>query len=439
MPKRQFALSIILFLVSQFAYPNFKLLPGYYINLNGDSVHCNIEIGNWNINPGSIQVQVNNSVREFGPQEIKGFGVSGYGDYIAATVTFHTNPVSGEDLPKNYSDNTESKLCFIKVLRKNVYSLYLLAIPARDYLFISYPDKTFTELVYRAKRSNDSLSEDQSYRNQILALFANEGISQKYFTQISEISYSGMDIGPLIDILNQANTGVKIIKKPGKLRFEVFAGILLNSFPSTFDANYTLDNQFKSQITPTFGLNLLYPLPGKYLKVGLSVGYNGYHCTINNSGSYQIDRQYYHATTEYTETITTSNSLLSSNLYVMYLINPLSSTRFYVKGGINYYFSFAYNKNGVNLDWERTENGIENGTIPTHYIYGDNTQIITVKNYFITFKCAAGVNFGRGSLELSYVPPTQLATSGEYVSPTDNKTDFKLTTIGICYYFTLFH
>jgi hypothetical protein len=433
-------LFIIQFFVSLFVYPNYKPHPGYYLSLNGDSVHCTIEFSNGALSPRTIEVHVNGSMKEFGPDDIKGFGVTGYGDYISSKVTYHTNPVSGEDLPENYSDNTETKSCFLKVLRRNVYSLYSLVMPERSYLFISSPDKSFAELVYRAKRSNDSLSEDQSYRNQMLALFANEGISQKYFSQISEVSYNGSAIGALVNVLNEAHTGVKAGKKTANLQMDVFAGILQNAFPTSFNGHYTIGLRFNSQISPTFGVNFLYPLPGKNFGVGLSLGYNGYNCTINTSGSYisnTVPNQT--STSVYNETITTKNSLLYSNLYLMYMINPAGRIRYYLKGGLNYYFSFDYNKNEVNLKWTRTETGVVNGNMPYVDHYGDSGQLITMKNYFISFKCAGGVNFGRSFLELSYSPPVQIAaTSGDYYL-SGNQTDFKFSSVGICFYFMLFH
>jgi hypothetical protein len=437
--KKHRVLFLALFLFSPFVYSNYKPLPGYYIDLKGDSIHCTIDFSNWSLNPGTIQVQVNNGMKEFGPEDIKGFGVAGYDDYLSAKVTYHTNPVSGEDLPKNYSDNTVTKVCFLKVLRKNVYSLYSLKLPARAYFFVSYPDNSFVELVYRAKLSHDSLSEDQSYRNQMLALFTHEGISQRYFEQISELPYNGSNIGALIDDLNEANTGVKTAKKKSRLQMDVFAGILQNSFPTSFDAHYTKDLQFTSQITPTFGANFLYPLPGKYFKIGLALGYNGYNRTVNTSGSYQTNQPpNYVSTSVYSETITTKNSLLYSNLYLMYIINPEGNARFYVKGGINYYFSFAYNKNDVNMKWSRTETGVMNGNNPFVDHYGDSVQLITVKNYFISFKGAAGVNFGRSSLEFSYSPPVQIGTTSEDYLLAGNQSDFKFATLGLCFYFKLF-
>jgi hypothetical protein len=438
MANKKARLGFVLLLVFQFAFSkDHKPQPGYFLNLQGDTVHCLLDFNNSSINPQTIIAETNGSQKEYAPADIKGFGIVGGSDYVSATVTYHTNPISGADLPKNYSDNTETKTCFLKVLNKNVYSLYSLVLPSRKYFFVGSPDKSFTELVYRVRRTDDSLVEDPGYRNQMLALFANEEISQSYFDRISELGYEASAISPLIDVLNEKNTGIAVKKKGGKLQWQIFAGVLQNSFPSSLKGHYTANNKFASQISPTFGANLLLPLPGDHFKIGFSVGYNGYNRSITNSGSYQTALPNDSSTSVYTETFTVKNSLLVSNLYLVYVFNPLESTRFYLKAGVNNNFSFTYNQNDVNLDWKRTESGVLNGNTPYQEHYGSSDPIVRVKNYFFSFNCAAGVSFGRSTVELSYSPPVQLATSNEDITIPDTQNDFKLSTLGICYYFSL--
>src|SRR5450631_1605137 len=75
MPNRRNLLCFVLLFLSQFAYPNSKPFPGYYIDSKGDTVRCNIEFNDRNRNPETIKVQVNGSMKEFGPEDIRGFGV----------------------------------------------------------------------------------------------------------------------------------------------------------------------------------------------------------------------------------------------------------------------------------------------------------------------------------------------------------------------------
>ena len=439
MLRKHTLLSVFLILVSQFVYPNFKPLPGYYLDLKGDTIQCAIEYNNWAANPGAIQVKVNNTIKEFTPQDIKGFGVADYGDFVSATVTYHTNPISGDDLPKNFTDQTETRAFFLKVLKKDVYSLYSLNLPTRNYLFVSYPDKPFVELLYRAKRVNDSLVEDPSYRNQMLALLANEGLSQKYFEQISELSYSGSSIGNVIDILNEANTGVKNKKQPGSLEIDAFVGIIQNAFPTTFNTHYVTNNHINSQISPTFGANFLFHFRGGHFLVGLAEGYDGYKISIQNTGSYQSSQiPNYVSTSVYHENTTANYSLLVSNLYLMYMINPSGDAKFYLKAGLNYYFSLSSVNNEVDLDWNRTETGVLNGNVPFQDHYGGTDLLFMMKGYFMAFKAAAGINFGRNFLEISYSPPVQIATINQSIHPAGNPSDFNLSTLSVCYYFKIF-
>jgi hypothetical protein len=127
--------SLIFVSFSQFSFSNTKLFPGYYLLKNGDTVQCQLEFGDWNMNPQSIQVQVGTETRNFKPEEIGGFGVTGYSDYISATVTYHTSPVSGNYIPELLSDSTETGSCFLKVLDNGPYPLYDLLTQSRVYFF----------------------------------------------------------------------------------------------------------------------------------------------------------------------------------------------------------------------------------------------------------------------------------------------------------------
>src|SRR5579863_10555660 len=106
----------LLLLCSSSASAN--LIPGYYIDNKGDSVHCRIEYNDWYANPTTINVEVNNIHKTLGVADIKGFGVTGYGDYQTATVSYHPGPIVGNNLPENFSDKMVTKTVFLAVLVK---------------------------------------------------------------------------------------------------------------------------------------------------------------------------------------------------------------------------------------------------------------------------------------------------------------------------------
>ena len=121
MSLQKTTLSLVLFFVSQFAFSNnYKPQPGYYLNLKGDTVHCLIDFNSGSMNPATVLVEADGSQKEFSPLDVKGFGITGSSNWVSATVTYHTNPLSGTDLPKNFSDNTETKTYILKILNTRV-------------------------------------------------------------------------------------------------------------------------------------------------------------------------------------------------------------------------------------------------------------------------------------------------------------------------------
>jgi hypothetical protein len=438
--KRIFFL-LFLFLFSQAVYPNTKLFPGYYIDLKGDSVLCNIEYNDWNRNPKSIQVLLNNTMKEFSPEEIKGFGVFGYADYVAVSVSYHTNPVSVNDLQENFSDSTEIKSCFLKVLDQGYYSLYSLVLPARNYLFMNTPGKPITEMVYRVRMVKDSIIEDVSFKKEMLTMFMNEGLSEKYFNRINNAAYNASDIGSLFRILNESRGGVKNhIKSNGEFQMEVFIGGMMNTFPTTFDGKYATSNQFTPGYSLSGGLNFLYSIPVhfKSFKIGASIGYNAYNRSITQSGSLtHTASAAFYSTTTYDETLTIKNSLLLTNIYFMYLVNPLGKIKAYVKTGLNYNFSISGNID-VTSTFKGFTSGIMNGNTPFQGSEQGSISLITLEKNYLAVLFSAGIVTGRSRLEFSYWPPTDIAKpSGDILGGT-TKTYFKIGSMALYYYFSLF-
>ena len=440
MLKRKITLLSFLFLITGAVFANTKPFPGYYIDLKGDSVQCNIDFNDWNLNPKTVRVQVNNSWKEFGAEEVKGFGITGYDNYVSAIVSYHTNPLSGENLPENFSDSIVTKASFLKVLISGYYTLYNLNLPVRSYYFIGYHAGTVAELVYRIKEKDDSLMADESYKKELLRLFTQEGIEAEYFDRINNAGYNAGNISSLVKVLDEQHFGYKQNKKSGGVfQTEVFAGVIQNSFPTSFSGAYPVMNQFESKYSLSGGVNLLFTIPGKFksFKIGLSFGYNGYNETIQQSGTNttNVSANYYYTTT-YHDTMTLKNSYIQSNFYIMYVINPLSRINLYVKAGVNYNFSTTSDRDVIS-HYAINTTGIKNGNVPFENNDAGVKTIINMKGNFFSYLVSLGVREGRSKLEFTYWPDAQLAApSGELNGGPVN--DFKLGRMAFNYYFLLF-
>lgn len=442
MIKSQVFLLLVLFSFSQPVYSNTKPFPGYYIDSKGDTVRCDIEYNDRNQNPKTIQVLVNGSIKEFGPEDIRGFGVDGYVDYLSAKVSYHEGPDSGPDLLYKFSDNVITKTCFLQVVESGFYSLYTMIRPERVYLFYSTQQKPVTELLYRVKMDNDSVKEDNSYRQELVNLFMNEGLTEKYFERINQVAYNASQIGSLFIILNETRTGVKSKKKSrGDFQIELFVGAIRNSFPTTFDGVYVKSNQFDPSYSGSGGVNFLYSFPGhfKAFKVGLSLGYNGFNRTISDSGSnYHAESAAFYYTTTYDETITVKRSMLLSNFYVMYLFNPLSKVKVFAKAGLNYNFSIG-NNSGVVSTFTSGTRGIMNGNVPFKDSANSSLTIYSLKSGYLAPVFSTGVISGRSKFEFTYWPPVSISDPLDiYGFNISGNTFFKLGSMGIFYYFSLF-
>jgi hypothetical protein len=437
--KKQTVLSLFFLFSALAGFSNFRLFPGYYVTLQGDSIHCNIEFTDWNLNPKTIRVEVNSKKMEFTPHDIRGFGVDGYDDYLSATVQFHTAPISGKDVPSQFSDSVSTKTFFLKILDRGYYSLYDLVSAERVYLFMQGKDSSISELVYRARSSNDSLFADPQYKNVILSLFVQEGLGDKYFNRVSNTSYTASDIQSLFKMLNESHGGVSYHKKSKQdFQIQLYVGGIRNAFPTPVAGN-SKSYQFDPSWSMTGGINLLYSIPGKFnaFKVGLSAGYNSYNLDLkaHTTSSFHESNAYY-GSSIIDDTLTTKNSLIQTSFYLMYLVNPLSSVKCYLKAGLNFNFSLNTD-NSVDESYTQTSMIVRNGNPPAESIWQNSGPIIQLKKKYLAPMFGVGMTYGRSTLEFSYYMSADIGSEPNDAFA-DSGPSFKISSMSLSYYFSVF-
>ena len=439
--RKQISICLFFTFISLAGFSNSSLFPGYYINEKGDTIHCKIEFNDWNLNPKSIRVQVNDKKMDLTPRDISGFGVDGYDDYVSATVQTHTAPVTGKDVPAQFSDSVSVNTYFLKILNRGFYSLYDLISTDRVYLFMQYKDSSISELVYRTRTSNDTLFADPQYKNVILSLFVQEGLADKYFNRVSNTSYTSSDVQSLFKILNESHGGYSYHKKSHQeFQIQLYIGGIRNSFPTAMTGYYGTTHHFDPSTSVTGGINFLYSIPGKFnaFKVGLSAGFNSYNIerAEHTTGSfYESDN--WHSTTDFNDTLTTKNSLIQTNFYLMYVINPLSSVKGFLKAGFSYNFSL----NSDNAVYEKnagTEVSVTNGNPPYESSFKNpNANLINLKKTYLVPLFGVGIVYGRNTLEFSYYLPAEIG--GEPIGPQGVQSQaFKISSMSLSYSFSVF-
>ena len=437
---RVFYLAILcLFVVfSQKAYSNDHLFPGYYIDNKGDSVPCKIEYNDWNKNPNTIVVEVNNTRKTLGPSDIKGFGVTGYADYRSATVSYHPGPLQGSDLPEEFSDKIETKDCFLLVLVNGPYSLYELVLEERYYFFVSEQNGPPKELIYRVRQFEMAISEDEQYKSLLGQYMVQEHLWDQESYSIKRLTYNPTKLTAVINRLNEAHSGKKAAptKKAktsaGVIQLDIFGGGVLNSFPTEFSTHFAT-TKFPSTFSPAGGLALRVVFPGHFnaFSLGLGIGYSTLKSSTTISGSTQLAVQSstWYTQAYYKENLSVSNSLLMTNVYFMYLLPGSGKVRFYGKLGLNAGFLLKSSGN-VYSNWSANYTEYHGFNPPFSGGSGSGTyECLTFGDGSLSADIAAGAQAGRHKVEVAYNSPMNLGGIGE---PT-----FKMSSFGLYYFFTI--
>jgi len=402
--------------------------PGYYINKNGDSIRCFFKFNDWEITPDAVVVTANNTTSTFTVADIIGFGIDGYDDYKSAKISYHKGNYTLLNAPDNFSDSITSKLSFLKILVKGKYTLLELAESSKSYLFIHEHDGEVTELVYRVKRTNMDIEEDNAYRYQIFNLFSKERIAHEYSNHITKSSYTSRSIKPLIKKLNTRVTGITYAKKKEEIAVDLFIGGIDHKFPTAFDGMYTTGNRIDPVKSISGGANFLYFIPSRFKRfsVGLSAGYSSYSHSFTKSDSIvdfvSINN---HRTTTYTEHQSLENKVIMVNLYGMGILNPHNKVTVYLKGGFNTNFILG-SKNSIDIAYTSQTKGVRNGNVP---VEGSSEGVKRIPTYGLYYNLNGGIglNAGNHKLEFIYYTPGVL----------DPVYKFKLKMIGVYYYFTI--
>jgi len=426
--KRSIALSVLI-LLSQAMHAGSRLLPGYFITNSGDSVHCTIDFEDWYRNPEAIQVEVNNEKRILKASDIKGFGVYGYTDYKAATVTYHTNPINGTELPARFSDSTVTKAIFLKVLIKGTYSLYELNLTVRKYYFVQKNEEEISELLYRVSVVLGEIKEDKQYANTLAGLFMQEDMLDRYKGKIYGASYNS-DIISLINILNRKHGDVKTNKTVSpQWQVGVFAGGMRHLFPTYVNGYNTSYAKLNPSNSVSGGVTLLYLTTGHLnaLKIGLSIGYDSYSST-----GFKVDSVYdksdpndWYATTR-TSNLSVANKMIIPSLYATYTLNPGDKVKFYLKAGV----SWAIGKTNTFVvnNYTTVTKGFNSGNVINYSTHGTE-QEVPIANELLSPNFGAGIEMDRHKLEFSYYYPMDAGANSAQV--------FKIGMAGVFYYFTI--
>lgn len=405
-----------------------KNFPGYYLNKDGDTVQCEFRFKDWNITPESVDIVTGGKGLKVQPADVKGFGVYGFGDYISSEVKYHEGNYSALNAPDLYA-NPITKFSFLKRIVPGKYTLYELTQSMHSYFFVSKDGGDVKELVYRVKKIDQKIQEDNVYKRTLLEIFADEQLDIKYNATIVTLPYNARSIAPLFRKLNGELSGITHTPtKRDATQWDLFIGAVDNRLPSSIAGRYSeADNKFDGSTSVSGGVSLVYFTPGHFrnFAVGASVAFNQFSDEFNNIDSIvEFRSQFNNKTKRYTEHFELTNKALMVDLFAMYFVNPLDKVKFYLKAGFNTNVSLD-KENDIYVRYTSQTTGVRNGNIPINESEEGVTAIDTRKLYY-NIHGGIGFNKGNHKLEANYYTPGVLNTP----------LLFKVKMLSVYYYYT---
>ena len=121
----------------------------------------------------------------------------------------------------------------------------------------------------------------------------------------------------------------------------------------------------------------------------------------------------------------------------MYVVNPLSSVKCFLKAGISYNFSLN-SDNSVDERNAGTSVSVTNGNPPVQSNFkNSNSNLVILKKSYLAPVFGAGMVYGRNTLEFSYYLPADIGGEPIGILGTPSQA-FKISSMSLSYYFSVF-
>lgn len=212
------------------AQSNFK--PGYIVTLNGDTTKGFIDYKQWgHLSPSNVTFKNSGGEEKtYAPADINAFGVNGYENYLASTVSISQSTLNVDDLANDIDTSAITQKVFLRTIiigEKVSLFIYEDALKARCY--VAKGGSTLIELLrYRHLSPTDAskIIDVPTYRDQLLRLAATYQTGNALLSkQIQDMYYDEDDIKNIIIKVN-GSTAVKYLEaKRSAYRFFIGGGV----------------------------------------------------------------------------------------------------------------------------------------------------------------------------------------------------------------------
>lgn len=237
---------IIGFLSVQNSFCQENFIPGYIIQLNGDTLKGYIDYRDWDANPKKIFFKENskNNISNYTPIDIKEFSANEE-IYVSAIVKFEKSSIIQSDIDFNNEFKIVNDTVFLKTMIRGAKSLYLFKKESKEQFYIGQ-NSTYELLYYKMYFKNNNgynnLIENKRYLGQLSVYLQDCPKIQK---TLNRTKYNIKDIESLFEeYYDCSQTGMKFQKKSEKISTEigVLAGMTSTSIKFTSTANQNIVN-----------------------------------------------------------------------------------------------------------------------------------------------------------------------------------------------------
>lgn len=391
--KRTFSRLALVFsgiLLFQIVHSQEKYLPGYIVNLKGDTLSGFIDYRNWKINPDKIDFKdrLENKQITCRPADITEFKVKDE-IYVSAIVNIETSPRNTEDLNYDKAMHLQVVTTFLQTIYKGKKSLYHYFNLGKDYFYIRQ-DTTFELLLYKrylfVQGENSIINENKAYLGQLDNYLKDcPGLEAR----LKKTAYRQTDLNNLFkSYYESTQSEISFKKEMEKMtpEFGLLAGVSLTSLSFTgTDTQYLTKTDFNTSINFSAGLFCDLILPRNQRK-----------WSVNN----ELFLSMYNVTGTYEEHGASDNySVTTTELGYIYLkLNNLVRYRYPI--GTSYLFFNGGISNGFVIDETNYKN------VYTKFYTQETTEegvaIDDTKKYELGFIIGSGFRTGRYSLEVRY-------------------------------------
>lgn len=268
---KKIALSILGILIFHSSYGQKNYLPGYVIQLNGDTLRGFIDYRNWDKNPNKIafRKEMSDNISDYTPIGIKGFGVK---DVIYESAVIETEISS--DNPNDLSSQAEFSMrmdtTFLQTMVRGVKCLYFYKNNYGKEQFYIRNGSTYEFLKYKkyVKQGEiqgiTTLTENKKYLGQ-LSIYLNDCKSIQSILNGTKYGKKSME-NLFLSYYKCTNSEIVFQKKTVKLplEFGILAGLSSTSikFASSLGAySYLVLTDFKPSLNFSTGLFFNVGLP----------------------------------------------------------------------------------------------------------------------------------------------------------------------------------